>query len=405
MGISDLLETGANFIAGLLEGIVGGLKNIGTWIKENIFNPIVNWFKDLFGIHSPSTVFAEFGGYMMEGLKNGVNNAIEAVKKVVTKVWTTIKGVFSTVKTWFTNLFKGAWNGIKTAFSSVKTFFSGIWTKIKACFSAVKTWFSSLFSGAWEKIKNAFSSVKSFFSGIWTKIKGVFSSVGTWFKEKFTGAWDKIKEVFSLDNVKQFFSDVWEGVKGCFGKVSSWFSETFAGAWQGIKDIFSKGGEVFSGIVDGVADTFKSVVNTLIDGINAVIKTPFTKINGMLNTIHDVSIAGFQPFSGLWSKDPLPIPQIPKLAEGAVLPANKPFLAMLGDQKNGTNVETPLATMIEAFNTALDSRASSSGDIPQTIQLVLDMTGVKLLAECIWDEQEKKYKQTNSRESRVTRFT
>ena len=41
-------------------------------------------------------------------------------------------------------------------------------------------------------------------------------------------------------------------------------------------------------------------------------------------------------------------PQIPYLAKGAVLPANKPFLAMVGDQKHGTNVEAPLATIQEA---------------------------------------------------------
>jgi hypothetical protein len=46
---------------------------------------------------------------------------------------------------------------------------------------------------------------------------------------------------------------------------------------------------------------------------------------------------------------------VPQLAKGAVIPANKPFLAMLGDQKSGTNIETPLDTMVEAFNIALSN--------------------------------------------------
>ena len=47
--------------------------------------------------------------------------------------------------------------------------------------------------------------------------------------------------------------------------------------------------------------------------------------------------------------------EVPQLAKGAVIPANKPFLAMLGDQKSGTNIETPLDTMVEAFNIALSN--------------------------------------------------
>lgn len=48
--------------------------------------------------------------------------------------------------------------------------------------------------------------------------------------------------------------------------------------------------------------------------------------------------------------------KVPLCAQGAVIPANKPFLSILGDQRSGTNIETPLSTMIDAFNTALDSR-------------------------------------------------
>ena len=49
-------------------------------------------------------------------------------------------------------------------------------------------------------------------------------------------------------------------------------------------------------------------------------------------------------------------PQIPYLAQGAVLPANKPFLAMVGDQKHGTNVEAPLTTIQEAVALVMDDQ-------------------------------------------------
>lgn len=62
--------------------------------------------------------------------------------------------------------------------------------------------------------------------------------------------------------------------------------------------------------------------------------------------------------------------QIPHLASGAVIPANQEFLAVLGDQKQGTNIETPLSTMVQAFKQALsDGGFSSSGNGSQTVVL------------------------------------
>ena len=50
------------------------------------------------------------------------------------------------------------------------------------------------------------------------------------------------------------------------------------------------------------------------------------------------------------------MPSIPRLAQGAVLPANKPFMAVVGDQRHGTNVEAPLATIQQALDLALNDR-------------------------------------------------
>ena len=62
---------------------------------------------------------------------------------------------------------------------------------------------------------------------------------------------------------------------------------------------------------------------------------------------------------------------IPALARGAVIPPNREFLAVLGDQKSGTNIETPLSTMVEAFNRALDARGGTGGG-QQTVILEVD---------------------------------
>lgn len=74
---------GKEIINGLYEGIVDGIKNVGTWIKEHVFEPFMEGIKTCFGIHSPSTVMKEIGGYLIEGLKNGIENAVPSLRGVI----------------------------------------------------------------------------------------------------------------------------------------------------------------------------------------------------------------------------------------------------------------------------------------------------------------------------------
>lgn len=133
----------------------------------------------------------------------------------------------------------------------------------------------------------------------------------------------------------------WEGIKNAFKSVPEWFQGKFRDAWQKVKDVFSTGGRIWSGIKEGIESTFRTVVNAIIRGMNTIIAVPFNRINFMLNTIRNAHFLGISPFQNLWGVNPLPVPQIPMLARGAVIPANRQFLAVLGDQRNGNNLEAP----------------------------------------------------------------
>lgn len=221
----------------------------------------------------------------------------------------------------------------------------------------------------------------------WNDIKGKFADVGGYFKDKFTDGFEKAKGSWST--AKQSFGEVWKGIQSSFGTTASWFRSTFETAWTNVKNVFSKGGKVFSGIKEGVADTFRTIVNTLIDGINKVVAIPFNAIDRALSRLRNTSIAGISPFGWLPS---ISTPQLPHLAQGAVIPPNKEFLAVLGDQKQGTNIETPLDTMIQAFKIAFNEVGGNSGN---NAPIVLQLNG-KDVAEVVWDEEEKRYKQTGS---------
>lgn len=81
-GIADFFREHGNYsIAGFFEGCAQAMTNAGNWIKENITDPIVRYIKNLLGIHSPSTVFAEIGEDCMAGLTNGFSNGVQWVQE------------------------------------------------------------------------------------------------------------------------------------------------------------------------------------------------------------------------------------------------------------------------------------------------------------------------------------
>ena len=113
---------------------------------------------------------------------------------------------------------------------------------------------------------------------------------------------------------------------------------------QELKDTANKGIRVVNGLLQVVAS-----------GLNFIIKS----INSLSFTVPKwVPLVGGQSI-GYSLKNVTP-PQIPYLARGAVLPANKPFLAMVGDQRHGTNVEAPLATIQDAVAIVMEDMVKSN---------------------------------------------
>jgi hypothetical protein len=190
----------------------------------------------------------------------------------------------------------------------------------------------------------------------WDAIAEVWDVAASWVNKKvLQPVADLFKDMWG--RLKDGAADAWDGIKSVFGSVTTFFKNIFTNAWKGVVNVFSTAGTIFTNIKDGILSAFKKIVNGLIDGLNNVIATPFNGINTALEAIKKINILGLTPFSGLQM---ISVPQIPHLAQGAVLPANKPFMAMLGDQRHGTNIEAPLATIQEAVALVMDDMIQSN---------------------------------------------
>ena len=126
------------------------------------------------------------------------------------------------------------------------------------------------------------------------------------------------------------------------------------------------------------------MVNKAIDAINFLL-TPLRKLTALgataMNAIFGTSFSVPKPFGHV---------TIPKLATGAVIPPNAPFLAMLGDQKNGTNIETPLDTMVKAFETALENKGYTNN---VSIRVIPDE---KNIFRVVVDQEREQYNRTGN---------
>lgn len=218
--------------------------------------------------------------------------------------------------------------------------------------------FKGVFTGdmklAVEGIKQIWEGMKQTWNAIVNSIKDAWNMFITWLQSKSP----LLASIFQTYG--KFVSDVCKNIKDILKGVIDFIVGVFTGdwtkAWQGVT-------EIFKGIWNNIVAIIEAAINFIIDGINLLISA--------LNTIH-FEIPDWVPLIGGKSFG-ISIPLVsqvalPRLAKGAVIPPNREFMAVLGDQKSGTNIETPLETMVQAFKQAMNESSGRS----QTIILQLN---------------------------------
>lgn len=382
----ELLTTQMQFLSDALEPISEGVEDLFSKLS-----PVFEWVGDTaLGVldnaigqfQMLSDVITE-NGPEIEGIISGIGDIAVAVWKLVEPLITKLQELDGKIRSFVTELKKNFYSAIIGVFSGIIDFIAGVFTgDWDRAFAGIEETFESckeFLSDTWESIQELFSGVSEWVDeNIIQPVSEFFSGLGSDISETASDCWENVKEAWDnasswfdetvIQPVAGFFSDTWEsvtggaeeawkGVKEAFSTAGKFFSDTFTEAWEKVKEVFSPLGEVFVDIKGGVLEGFKEVVNKLIDGINNVVAIPFNGINDALKTIRDIEILKHKPFAGLPT---ISVPKIPYLAQGAVLPPNKPFMAMVGDQRHGTNIEAPLDTIKQAVAEVLGDFISSN---------------------------------------------
>lgn len=285
-GFHDAMESGFNLENTLLT--IAGIIATGLGITLLTGSLIPLLVAAIAGLLLALTVATGHGGELIEG-----------VQKICQGFVDFITGIFS--------------GDIEMALGGIETMFDGLGEAIGAVISGVR------------------DTILSFLDWLDEKTGGKLSGIIGVVKELVTGLFDGISETVTntVDGIRQVFSGLVEFVSGVL--TGDWDR-----AWEGIKDIFK-------GVWNANISTLEGAANLIIDGLNWVLK----KINGISIKIPDwvpgVGGSYFGPSISLLDRV-----ELPRLAQGAVIPPNREFLAVLGDQKRGTNIEAPLSTIQEA---------------------------------------------------------
>ena len=205
----------------------------------------------------------------------------------------------------------------------------------------------------------------------WQSMQNTWGGCGNWFESQVTAPTEKTFQGF-WSRLRQDISGTYEHTKLLFSQVGKTLSESLSKAWTQVYGNLGENGSLKIDLENGVLKGLKSSLNAIIRGLNTVVAEPFSALNSILEKVQKVKVGKLTPFSFLnWR---VSIPTIPQLAQGAVLPANKPFLAMVGDQRHGTNIEAPLSTIQEAVALTMeDMSAGNMAGHAATVEVLRDI--------------------------------
>ena len=244
-------------------------------------------------------------------------------------------------------------DGLKQMFEGLKDFIVGIFTgDLERAFGGIKTLFDGFGKVANAVISGVVDGFNAFLDQLDELTGGRLSGILNAIRELFTG---------QFENIRTTISDVIQAVEDIFLGMTQFLAGVFTGdwktAWEGIKN-------VFKGVWNGIASLFGGAVNAVIKGANWLI----SQLNKIKWNVPDwVPVIGGKKLG-------ISIPKIseyriPALATGTVVPPNREFLAMLGDNKTEHEVVSPLSTIKQAVAEAM---AENGGGGEQVFHLYID---------------------------------
>ncbi len=353
-----LLESISNLTSAFVP-ILESIGNVLEWIYNNIVLPMLKWVIEVglptvINLVSKVTTFLADHQSIVEAFGAALIGAFAAAKiaglasiiiKNVSGIAMAAKGLISLMTG--TGGIMGGIKAIATAIGPGGVFVLAVGACIAIGVLLYKNWdkIKEMAGKVWDWISN---KTRRFVEDIGNKLRGLAT--------KMTTIWGNIKA-----SAHQKWNAIWSTVSGFAERIKNAIVDKFTSAKNTVVDVFN-----------GMRDAIRSVLNNIISVVNGAI----SKVNGVVSAIESAFSFGPwkvpTPFGSktIGFKATFPrVPTVPYLAKGAVIPPRSEFLAVLGDQKQGNNIETPEALLRKIVREETAGRQAGGGSWQFTAQI------------------------------------
>lgn len=407
----------------ILGGVFSDIKSLSEPLKAyfiNDFTPLMQTTFSTLGkigiglFDSFNKVFSDIWNVaVFPILQNFLTVGLPLMTDFGTQVWNTLGVLFDNIK----EIFDTLWNGVaQPVLNALKTLWCDTWQSIsdfwnewgQPIFDGINegiTTTKNVFLNLWETVlKPVFDKLMDVADSVWTEhlkplLDEFLDFVGTLITSVLSiynkaiapvvnwlvsilgpivsSVLGKIIKIVGnvISNIIDAVKNIISALKGVVLFIAGVFTGDWKKAWQGVK-------KIFKGVWDALVDIAKAPINLIIGLINGLTGAVEDALNWIIDGINELSFTtpdwlpgdlGGQTFG--FDLSQIDIPEIPKLAQGAVIPPNSEFLAVLGDQKRGTNIEAPLDTITQAVLQALVSYGGAGGNQKISVTIPLTLNG------------------------------
>ena len=281
---------GFDLIEGLLSGIWDAVKDIGAWLKEHVVDPFMENFKNLFGIHSPSTVMEEQGKFIMQGLLNGIKGLVglvispfmevkdriieklESLREKTNEIWGDTSEKLGTV-----------WGGMN---STAGTVFGEIAGNVTSSWSDAETGTSNSWENVQGSLDNSLQTMNTSASTMMESIKITITTTMAEITATYTSQWQAIAGATKgvLQQTQTEVTVMMQSIK-----------IMIATSMQEIGAIFNSGWQAINLASATVVEQITSNVNVKMSAMQVAIGSSMQQIAGIFqnswNAIGSMSLA------------------------------------------------------------------------------------------------------------------
>jgi hypothetical protein len=353
-----LLESISN-LTSTFAPIIEAIGNVLDWIYKNIVLPMLKWVIEV-GLPTVINLVSKVATFLADhqsivgsircssdwGVRGSKDCRIGiGVIKSVSGIAMAAKGLIALMTG--TGGIMGGIKAIATAIGPGGVFVLAVGAAIAIGVLLYKNWdkIKEMAGKVWDWISN---KTRRFVEDIGNKLRGLAT--------KMTTIWGNIKA-----SAHQKWNAIWSTVSGFVERIKNAIVDKFTSAKNTVVNVFN-----------GMRDAIRSVLNNIISVVNGAI----SKVNGVISAVESAFSFGPwkvpTPFGSktIGFKATFPrVPTVPYLAKGAVIPPRSEFLAVLGDQKQGNNIETPEALLRKIVREETAGRQTGGGSYRFTAQI------------------------------------